>query len=69
MITFNRFYTNPFVKHIAKLEKISNQLKSRRTTGETPIEVTDEQGTKADEASKHIDAAIALLKELDARRY
>ncbi len=69
MITFNRFYTNPFVKHIAKLEKLSNQLKSRRSTGETPIEVTPEQGAKADEASKHLDAAVALLKELDTRRY
>jgi hypothetical protein len=69
MITFNRFYTNPFDKHIAKLEKVKNQLRSRRTTGETPMEVAPEEGAKADTAADHIEAAVAVLRELDRRRY
>lgn len=68
MYTFNRFYTNPFAKHIDKLENLKRQLQSRLSTGNSPLEVTPEEGAKADEAIAHVQAVIDTLRELDKRK-
>lgn len=68
MVTFNRFYTNPFSKHIDKLDKTRVQLINHQSTGGTPMEVTAEQQKKVDIAIKNLDQAIAALKELDMRK-
>lgn len=68
MVTFNRFYTNPFSKHIDKLDKTRNQLVQHQTTGGTPMEVNADQQKKVDVAIKHLEQAIAVLRELDMRK-
>lgn len=68
MVTFNRFYTNPFSKHIDKMDKTRIQLINHQTTGGTPMEVTAEQQKKVDVAVKHLEQAIAVLRELDERK-
>ncbi len=68
MYTFNRFYTNPFAKHIDKLENLKRQLQSRLSTGNSPLETTPEEGAKADEAITHVQAVIDTLRELDKRK-
>lgn|GEM_PF-1811591 len=68
MVTFNRFYTNPFSKHIDKIDKTRNQLVQHQTTGGTPMEVTSAQQVKIDVAIKHLEQAVAVLRELDQRK-
>ncbi|HLO90959.1 MAG TPA: hypothetical protein VK172_07310 [Lentimicrobium sp.] len=68
MVTFNRFYTNPFSKHIDKLDKTRLHLMNHQTTGGTPMEVNADQQKRVDSAIKHLEQAIAALKELDMRK-
>lgn len=68
MYTFNRFYTNPFAKHIDKLENLKRQLQSRLSTGNSPLKTTPEEGEKADEALIQVQAVIDTLRELDKRK-
>ncbi len=68
MTEFNRFYTNPFDKHIDKLDKLRNQLKTRMTTGNSPMDITPEQAVQSDAAMKHVEAAIEALRKLDTRK-
>lgn len=68
MTEFNRFYTNPFDKHIDKLDKLRNQLKTRMTTGNSPMDITPAQAAIADTAMKHVEAAIEALRQLNTRK-
>jgi hypothetical protein len=68
MYTFNRFYTNPFAKHIDKLENLQRQLELRLSTGNSPLKITPEEGVKADEAIKQVQVVINTLRELDKRK-
>ncbi len=65
MYTHNRFYTNPFAKHIQKLELLKRQLTARQSTGNSPIKVTPEEEAKADEACIKIQVVIDTLNEMD----
>ncbi len=68
MYTHNRFYTNPFAKHIEKLDQLRRQLAARHSTGNSPIKVTPEEEEKADAAILQIQTVIDTLRELDKRR-
>lgn len=70
MYIANRFYTNPFEKHIDKLEKTSYQLQNNLSTGNSQInsEITADQQAYVDEAVEHLKVAIERLKRLDKRK-
>lgn len=63
----NKFFKNPFEKHIAKLQDMANQLTNRKTTGGMDIEeeLGEEDALRVDVAVRFINAAIENLRNLD----
>lgn len=66
----DHFTTNPFEKHIYKLEQIAYCLLTRQTVGGLPIQYsfTDQEKQCIDAALKSLEAAIAELKKMDSRK-
>ena len=63
----NKFFTNPFEKHIAKLQDMVNQLNNRKTTGGMDIEeeISEADALRVDVAVRFLNAAIENLRNLD----
>jgi hypothetical protein len=63
----NKFFHNPFEKHIAKLQDMANQITNRKTTGGMDIEeeISDEDAMRLEVAVRFINAAIENLRNLD----
>ncbi len=63
----NKFFSNPFEKHIAKLQNMADQISNHKTTGGMDIEddFSEEDSLRIDVAVRFINAAVENLRNLD----
>lgn len=66
----DRFKTNPFDKHIFKLEQLAEQIMQHRTVGNLDIDYTfgKEEREFIEEAVKLVRKAVGELKRMDRKK-